>query len=212
MKAEPMAFVETTAVDGGGEREAVPTTTPPTPAGLIAQVRASVWTPLALRILAVSVGMLALAGIGAASILSGLDGVQVPTDAPLAADIGSAWLALHHDKPPPEHHAHAAPTAASHAAPDAECGDAGAPTQSPHTGITKDGKVVLNVASAEELTKLPGVGMKRAQSIVKLRARLKRFRRASDLLRVRGIGPRGLKRMLPHLVLDPPREGDAGTS
>ena len=70
--------------------------------------------------------------------------------------------------------------------------------------------MILNVASAAELTRLPGVGDKRARSIIKLRTRLKRFRRATDLFRVRGIGVRSLKRMLPHLVLDPPREGDAG--
>jgi competence protein ComEA len=62
----------------------------------------------------------------------------------------------------------------------------------------------LNAASAEELTKLPGVGLKRAQAIVALRTKLKRFRQVTELLRVKGIGPRGLKRMLPHLVLDPP--------
>jgi competence protein ComEA len=70
------------------------------------------------------------------------------------------------------------------------------------SGITPDGKVILNLASADELTKLPGVGMKRALSIVQLRTKLKRFKHPSDLLRVKGIGPRGLQRMLPHLVLD----------
>jgi competence protein ComEA len=55
---------------------------------------------------------------------------------------------------------------------------------------------------------LPGVGERRAEAIVKLRARLKRFRRPTDLLRVRGIGVRSLKRMLPHLVLDPPKQND----
>jgi competence protein ComEA len=62
----------------------------------------------------------------------------------------------------------------------------------------------LNEASAAELTQLPGVGQKRAEAIVALRTRLKRFRQLTDLLRVKGIGPRGLKRMLPHLVLDAP--------
>jgi competence protein ComEA len=64
--------------------------------------------------------------------------------------------------------------------------------------------VILNLASADELTKLPGVGMKRATAIVALRTKLKRFKHATDLLRVKGIGPRGLQRMLPHLVLDAP--------
>ena len=81
----------------------------------------------------------------------------------------------------------------------------------PRAGLTPDGKVILNLASAEELTRLPGVGLRRAEAIVKLREKLGRFRRVTDLLRVRGIGPKGLQRMLPHLVLDPPAQG-AGTS
>jgi competence protein ComEA len=71
-------------------------------------------------------------------------------------------------------------------------------------GVTEDGRVILNTATAIELTRLPGVGPKRAEAIVQLRNRLKRFRRTTDLLRVRGIGVRTLKKMLPHLVLDPP--------
>jgi competence protein ComEA len=62
--------------------------------------------------------------------------------------------------------------------------------------------VVLNRADAAELQRLPGVGAKRAAAILALRQRLGRFRRPSDLLRVKGIGPRTLERMLPHLVLD----------
>lgn len=62
--------------------------------------------------------------------------------------------------------------------------------------------VVLNRADAAELRRLPGVGAKRAEAIVLLRQRLGRFQRARDLLRVKGIGPRTLERMLPHLVLD----------
>jgi competence protein ComEA len=62
--------------------------------------------------------------------------------------------------------------------------------------------VVLNRADAAELRRLPGVGAKRAEAIVLLRQRLGRFRRPNELLRVKGIGPRTLERMLPHLVLD----------
>jgi competence protein ComEA len=62
--------------------------------------------------------------------------------------------------------------------------------------------VVLNRADAAELQRLPGVGAKRAAAILALRQRLGRFRRPSDLLRVKGIGHRTLERMLPHLVLD----------
>ena len=69
-------------------------------------------------------------------------------------------------------------------------------------GLTADGRVILNVASAAELQRLPGVGAKRAAAILALRQRLGRLRRPSDLLRVKGIGPRLLERMLPLLVLD----------
>ena len=71
-------------------------------------------------------------------------------------------------------------------------------------GVTADGKIIINTASASELEQLPGVGAKRAAAIIKLRTRMKKFRRATDLLRVRGIGVRTLRRMLPLLVVDPP--------
>jgi competence protein ComEA len=79
-----------------------------------------------------------------------------------------------------------------------------APSPAPSEGVTSDGKVILNRASLEDLRRLPGVGPKRAQAILDLRAKLGRFRRATDLLRIKGIGPKSLKRLEPHFVLDPP--------
>lgn len=81
--------------------------------------------------------------------------------------------------------------------------DAGATDRSP-PAVTHDGRVILNVAAAADLTRLPGIGPKRAQAIVELRGKLGRFRRIADLLRVRGIGRRSLNRIRPHVVLDPP--------
>jgi len=81
--------------------------------------------------------------------------------------------------------------------------DAGA-ARSP--GLTADGKVILNLANAEQLQLLPGVGPKRAEAILKLRARVGRFRHVRDLLRVRGIGPKRLQRMQGQVVLDAPSE------
>jgi competence protein ComEA len=72
--------------------------------------------------------------------------------------------------------------------------------------VTPDGRIVLNVASADELTRLPGIGQKRAEQIVALRERLGKFKRITDLLRVKGIGPKSLRRLTPLLVLDPPTE------
>jgi competence protein ComEA len=62
--------------------------------------------------------------------------------------------------------------------------------------------VVLNRATPSELMRLPGVGAKRAAAIVEQRRRLGRFRDARELLRIKGIGPRTLERLLPQLVLD----------
>jgi competence protein ComEA len=205
----PVSKKSVVGVEPGGGRSAAPAQ----PGGPFAQLREryrqSVWAPVALKAAAILLFMLALAGVGAASILSGVQGVPVATGAPVVDDIGSAWLASQRrgspakTKPPGQA---VRPSPASSAS--ADSSDAGSPGHP--RGITADGKVILNVASAEELTRLPGVGDKRARSIVKLRRRLKRFRRATDLLRVRGIGVRSLKRMLPHLVLDPPRQADAG--
>jgi competence protein ComEA len=61
------------------------------------------------------------------------------------------------------------------------------------------------------------VGQKRAQAILALREKLGgRFRRLSDLLRVKGIGPKSLRKWKDQVVLDAPKpeptpEPDAGT-
>lgn len=85
---------------------------------------------------------------------------------------------------------------------DTELAEPTAPVAPP--GVTADGKIIINTASASELERLPGVGTKRAAAIIKLRIRLKKFRRPTDLLRVRGIGVRTLRKMLPLLVVNPP--------
>jgi competence protein ComEA len=63
----------------------------------------------------------------------------------------------------------------------------------------------LNLATEEDLKRLPGVGPSKAKAILELRARLGgRFRRVEDLLRVKGIGRRKLARLRPLLLVDPP--------
>jgi competence protein ComEA len=62
--------------------------------------------------------------------------------------------------------------------------------------------VVLNRATASELMRLPGIGAKRAAAILEQRQRLGRFRQLNELMRIKGIGPRTLERLLPELVLD----------
>lgn len=69
--------------------------------------------------------------------------------------------------------------------------------------VTAEGKVRINVANEQELRRLPGIGATRAKAILALRERLGRFRRAEDLLRVKGIGRRSLARLRPLLIIDP---------
>ena len=59
----------------------------------------------------------------------------------------------------------------------------------------------INAATAEELVRIPGIGPARAAAIVQLRERARRFNHPEDLLRVRGIGRVGFRRMRPYLAL-----------
>jgi competence protein ComEA len=175
--------------------------------GLWARLKQSVWLEPALKLGGMGALLGVLAGIGVVATTYAKPGVALP-EGPraVAAVLGTSWLKP--VPPAPSEHA-AAPVAASASAPavgeakppEAPAETAPSPGPTP-VGITPEGKVILNAASADELTKLPGVGMKRAQAIVALRTKLKRFKSPTDLLRVKGIGPRGLQRMLPHLVLD----------
>lgn len=73
-------------------------------------------------------------------------------------------------------------------------------------GVLADGRVVLNRAGLADLMQLPGVGEKRARAIATLRERVGRFRSVRDLLRVKGLGVKLLRRIEPKLVLDAPSE------
>ena len=82
-------------------------------------------------------------------------------------------------------------------------GAASAPTSN-GAAVLADGRVVLNLATPTELTTLPGIGQKRAEAIIALRTKLKGFRKLSELLRVKGIGVKSLKKLELKLVLDAP--------
>jgi competence protein ComEA len=72
-----------------------------------------------------------------------------------------------------------------------------APTETPTAAID------LNSATPAMLMMLPGVGPKRAEAIVKARTE-KPFRKVQDVLRVPGIGPKTLARLLKWIRVDPP--------
>jgi competence protein ComEA len=67
-----------------------------------------------------------------------------------------------------------------------------------------NGVVNLNTASGDELERLPGIGPSRARAILELRARLKRFARVEDLMRVKGIGRATYRRLRPLVTLEGP--------
>ena len=64
-------------------------------------------------------------------------------------------------------------------------------------------RIDVNAAGAAELDALPGVGPVLAERIVAHRQRHGRYRRLEDLLAVRGIGPRLLERLGPHVAFGP---------
>jgi competence ComEA-like helix-hairpin-helix protein len=61
--------------------------------------------------------------------------------------------------------------------------------------------VDVNRATAAQLTSLPGVGPKMAQRIIAFRERTP-FRRAEDLRRIKGIGPRMFDRIRPYVRVE----------
>ncbi len=176
------------------------------PAGFLERarlrVRHGVWAPVALRATAIGLGMLGLAAIGAWSTLAGA-GTAVAAASSVAPQKTTTPVAGSATTVP----ASPGPAGATSNSPTGVGSGLGEPNPAsgtPASGITADGKVILNVASAEELTKLPRVGPKRAQAIVDLRKRLGKFRQPTDLLRVRGIGRKTLRQLMPSFVLDPP--------
>lgn len=170
--------------------------------------RFRVWAPIAGRALALGIALLGLAGIGSVAARAPAPPLPWPPAPGVShAELGFGALSeralavLASAGSPPSAAAAASPASvAAGAGPAPPCPErSGAPAErAPATRRP----VVLNSADAAELQRLPGVGAKRAEAILALRQRLGRFRRPSDLLRVKGIGPRTLERMLPHLVVD----------
>ncbi len=169
-------------------------------AGLSARIRASAWTPLVIKVGAGVIGFFALAFVGsgaAADLLPGRAGTYLgpPT-------IPSAALSASVAAPAPQV---PVPVASGQT----PLVDAGAPsvdagTSATTSAVTADGKVILNLATEDDLRKLPGVGPKKAQAIIALRAKLGKFARPEDLLRVKGIGRKKLAKLRPKLLIDPP--------
>jgi competence protein ComEA len=61
--------------------------------------------------------------------------------------------------------------------------------------------VALNSATVDDLRRLPGIGPRRANAILELRAKRGGFRRLEDLMHVRGLGRASMKRLRPLVTL-----------
>lgn len=147
-------------------------------ASVVARIRASVWTGPALKLVLVLVGLFVLAGIGHTVTATAAVGGQVPPAA------GSSVTPMD-----------ASVDVAVDAGLDVEAEAATPVVHSPRA--TPDDPVSLNEATVTDLRRLPGIGEKRAQAILDLRAKLGRFRAIEELLRVKGIGRATLKKLRP---------------
>lgn len=79
-----------------------------------------------------------------------------------------------------------------------------APTPRPRSTRAAAGPVRMNVntASARLLDRLPGIGPALAGRIIAYRAEHGDFRRAEDLVNVRGIGPKTFERLAPYVFVE----------
>jgi competence protein ComEA len=208
-----------------------PPTAPGPPSHAASSARWRAWSPLLVRALAVFIALLGLAGIGRVASQTPLLPAPAHALAQAGLDFGAgrglavlAGSAPAPRGPPGLRQAPADPAAPTPAGSEpADAAPVSTGTEPPRLvavpcptlpardassppalspGLTADGRVILNRASALDLQRLPGVGARRAAAILDLRQRLGRFRNPGDLLRIKGIGRRTLERMLPQLVLD----------
>ncbi|HXN97814.1 MAG TPA: helix-hairpin-helix domain-containing protein [Candidatus Acidoferrales bacterium] len=63
--------------------------------------------------------------------------------------------------------------------------------------------VDLNVATAEQLQQVPGIGPSTAKAIVNFRQKSGPFQRIEDLLAIKGISKARLEKMRPYLTISP---------
>jgi competence protein ComEA len=63
--------------------------------------------------------------------------------------------------------------------------------------------VNINTASVSELSNLPGIGAKTAARIVEYRQKNGPFKKAEDLMNVRGIGEKNFLKLKPQITVTP---------
>lgn len=90
------------------------------------------------------------------------------------------------------------------AGPQALAGPAEAAPPPARTGPSTGAAVNVNTAGLQELMTLPGIGPSLAGRILEHRKQNGPFRRAEDLLAVRGVGPKLLAKIKDRLTFDAP--------
>jgi competence protein ComEA len=104
----------------------------------------------------------------------------------------------------------AAPSATPTPAP-TSIGAASSPAVHAQGPATPESPVFLNVATLDDLRRLPGVGPKRAEAILTLRTQKGRFRSVEELMRVKGIGRSTMRKLRPLMRLDAPLDAPAAS-
>lgn len=66
-------------------------------------------------------------------------------------------------------------------------------------------RIDVNHAGSAALEALPGIGKFLANEMIKYRCKHGLFKKPSDLLNVKGIGPKRLKQISPYLIFSSPR-------
>jgi len=65
-----------------------------------------------------------------------------------------------------------------------------------------EGQININMATAEQLVLLPGVGKKTADAIIEYRTKNGNFKAVDDIAKVKGIGAKKLEKIKKYLVLE----------
>lgn len=68
--------------------------------------------------------------------------------------------------------------------------------------LPAENSINLNTAELDELSKLPGIGVKTAQNILDYRSESGRFKNVKDLLNVKGIGQSKFSKIKKYLYID----------
>ncbi|MDM5156525.1 helix-hairpin-helix domain-containing protein [Bacillus sp. DX1.1] len=65
----------------------------------------------------------------------------------------------------------------------------------------QEGKIQINAASKEQLEKIPGIGPRKAENIMKYREQRGPFQKVEDLLEVDGIGEKSLEKIKDQIII-----------